>query len=125
MTESKKTEPVDNFPYLVYTDEANRTYDGNGGGGGAGVEMLEVTITEDNHGDIIATIEKTAAELFEAMKTGVVFALSFSYTIEENLYEFAGIIHVADVSEGSGFEFIFGQSAFIAESEDEKPSCAM
>lgn len=33
MTESKKTEPVDNFPYLVYTDEAGRTYDGNGGGG--------------------------------------------------------------------------------------------
>lgn len=28
MTDSKKTEPVDNFPYLVYTDEANRTYDG-------------------------------------------------------------------------------------------------
>ena len=124
MTESKKTEPVDNFPYLVYTDEAGRTYDGNGGGG-AGVQMLEVTITEDAHGDIVATIEKTAAELFEAIKTGVLFALSFSYTMEETLYEYAGNIYFADVADGSSFEFIFGQLIFIAESEDEKPSCTM
>ena len=40
MTDSKKTEPVDNFPYLVYTDEAGRTYDGNGGGS---IPIHEVT----------------------------------------------------------------------------------
>lgn len=124
MTDGKKTEPVDNYPYLVYTDEANRTYDGNGGGG-AGVEMLEVTITEDAHGDKIATIEKTASELFEAMKTGALFALSFSFTVDEHILEFAGIINSADAADGSNFNFYFTVYTFIAESEDEKPSCTM
>ena len=64
MTDSKKTEPVDNFPYLVYTDEADRTYDGNGGGGGGGdvpkirVYVLDKEVSEGTYALDIVTCKK-------------------------------------------------------------------
>ena len=67
MTDGKKTEPVDNFPYLVYSDEAGRTYDGNGGGG-AGSIIIESTVNEDE----TITLEITTSELVELLDDGAI-----------------------------------------------------
>lgn len=122
MTDSKKTEPVDNFPYLVYTDEADRTYDGNGGGSGAGSIIIDSTINDDE----TITLEITTSELVELLDNGAICFTKCIYPDgEDDTITICGMIagyqYMTATSEWTFTAIPFG-NPFISESLSDKPT---
>ena len=121
MTDSKKTEPVDNFPYLVYTDEAGRTYDGNGGGGTSSI-IIDSTVNEDE----TITLEITTSELVELLDNGAIcFVKSIYPDGGDDTITVCGLLcgyqYMTATSEWTFTAIPFG-NPFISESLSDKPT---
>lgn len=64
-----KANEIEQYPYLVYTDDAGNVYDPNGGGGGGGGDGVIVV------NDVEDVLDKTAIEIFSAMTASTVCIL--------------------------------------------------
>ena len=64
-----KANEIEQYPYLVYTDDAGNVYEpeSGGGGGGGGATVLITKRNDDNQ------LDKKAGEIKAAMETGVVY----------------------------------------------------
>jgi len=69
MTFEYKNEFVDEYPYLVYSPEADATASGNGGGETSGGQFV-VTLTYDEQ-ESYYTSDKTAQEIYDAFNSGL------------------------------------------------------
>ena len=113
-----KANEIEQYPYLVYTDDAGNVYDPNGGGGGGGGATI-VNATENVEG----TLDKTWNEITNADAAFIKWTVSVPFEINysapiHTCFEYQGMygISVYTVSEG---ELVVRD--YVAESADGYP----
>ena len=106
-----KANEIEQYPYLVYTDDAGTVYEpeSGGGGGGGGATVLITKRNDDNQ------LDKKAGEIKAAMETGVVYIQTGA--IRKTLTAIVTVIE----EEGEYAFFTSGGAEYDAATPDDYP----